>query len=150
MKSITSKAVRHTALGVVFGGVLLTVGASAAFAQAHNQRSEKQQFKQHQRMERQQYGSNGALLEHQRHEKEAFKDEERHERSGWYSAQYGYPPNGNGSYGYPPYGSGYLGGGSYPNHQTYRDGHGTYYSMRGSSNAGQYRHRGWRARFRHH
>jgi hypothetical protein len=113
---------KYAALALV---ALLGIGASKAYAQAHdygqphNQRHERADFKDHLKQERRDYGS-AVVREHQREENRAFKNEERQERWG-----------GNGAYGYSPYASpyggySYPGGYGYPSGQVHGDGHRNY------------------------
>lgn len=98
MKLFTKK---RSALAVLIGAGL-TIGTGTVFAQSHDQRQEKANLKNHQQMEKRDYGK-AAVRDHQRAEKGAFKNQERAERSrGQYGSygQYGqYGPYNNGQYG---------------------------------------------------
>lgn len=143
MKSIITKTTKRFAIVVLFGGALLTIGAGAAFAQVHDQTLERDRLKQHQRIERQQYG-NRDVRDHQRAEDGQFKYKERQERRGSYRGQYGYPPYGSGRYPYPPYGS------AYPNHQSYPAGYGSWGAMHGNNYPAMPHCGGWGDIFRRH
>jgi hypothetical protein len=120
---ISGKSSKRIIAVFALGAALLAFGGGTAYAQAHDQRHEKHEFKDHQKMERGIYG-NSAVRDHQRAEKNVFKNQERAERSGYYGTPY---YGENGGYGYPPYGQsqypsahshGYPwghGGYSYPN-----------------------------------
>lgn len=133
---------RIVAVSVLSAGVL-AFGGAKAFAQDHDQRHEKHDFKDHQKMERRAYG-NSAVRDHQRAEKDEFKHQERAERSGYYGGYYG----GNGGYAYPPYGGSQYpsghGGHSYPNIGGYHgDGYPSEHGIYGyPSEHGQY-HGNW-------
>ncbi len=59
---------RTIALFVAVGAVMLALVGEKAHAQAHNQWREKQDFKNHQKMERRNYGNSAVLRDHQRAE----------------------------------------------------------------------------------
>ena len=115
------KSWKHVAAVIVFGSAMFALGTGKAYAQWHDQRHERADFKHHQRDERRYYGG-WAVRDHQRAEKHAFRDEEHHEREGYYGGnygRYGYPyggyqyPSGQGN-AYPPAYGGY----GYPNGHT--------------------------------
>jgi hypothetical protein len=121
--SITTKSTKRIVTVFVLGAGVLAFGNGKAFAQSHDQRHEKADFKQHQRDERREFGGWG-VRDHQRGEKRAFKQQERLERR--YGA-YGYSPYG--AYSYPSvhdnrYPSGQVG---YGYSDGYSAGTGSYY-----------------------
>lgn len=89
--------------------IVLAVAPARASAQSHDQRLERQQFKQHERQERAIYGER-TVRGHQRGERGQFQAEERAERSGWYGGG-----DGNWANNYPgPYGRGGFHNRNYP------------------------------------
>lgn len=88
--------VRTLAIAVLAVSFLL-VGSGKVYAQVHDQRHERADFKNHQRHERRDFGR-WAVRDHQRAEKRAFREQERRERFGYYGGNHG-------PYGYPSYGT---------------------------------------------
>lgn len=113
----TTRIAKRLSFAAVVGAAALTLGSGTAFAQSHDQRHEKADFKDHQRMERRDFGKN-AVRDHQRAETRAFKNQERAERRGYYGGN-AYPPYGtqhpSGNYPYGGYGhpGGYSSAGPY-------------------------------------
>lgn len=116
MNTRRKSTLKYAALALV---AVLAIGASNAsaqahdYGQAHNQRHERADFKDHLKQERRDYGSR-MVREHQRQEKRTFKNEERQERWGNYSG-FAYPPYTGGRYVSPYGGYGYPRGYGYPN-----------------------------------
>lgn len=128
---VSNKSGKHIAVAFILGAAVIAFGGGKAYAQAHDQRHEKADFKHHQRDERSEYGK-WAVRDHQRAEKRAFAQEERHEhRHGTHGystyGAYPYPSahrsaylSGHDGYRYP---SGHAGtGGSYHPGQYHGDG----------------------------